>query len=81
MRNGYVDPYVVCPLYSREESNEVRKIYCEGYKDGVYVHLYFRKKGLKKAHKTNYCKNANAYHKCPLYQGISEYQKENDDEK
>lgn len=79
MRKGYIDPYVVCPLYSHEESSEVRKIYCEGYKKGVYAHLYFKTKGLKKAHKTNFCKNQN-YHKCPLYQGNSGYRKENDDD-
>ena len=57
MRKGYIDPYVICPLYSHEESNVVRKIYCEGYKKGVYVRLFFKTKGLKKAHKTNFCKN------------------------
>ena len=77
MRNGYIDPYVICPLYSREESNEARKIHCEGYKKGVYVQLYFRSKGLKKAHKTNFCKNQD-YKACPLYQANSRYHKEND---
>ena len=68
MRTGYVDNYVVCPLYSREESNEIRKIHCEGYKNGVYVQLYFRDKNLKQLHKNHYCKNMSAYEKCPLYQ-------------
>lgn len=78
MRNGYVDQYVVCPLYSREESNLIRKIHCEGYKKGVYVQLYFRKSKLKSIHKTNYCKKN--YNKCPLYQAVLGYQKEKDNE-
>jgi hypothetical protein len=78
MRTGYVDHYVVCPLYSREESNLIRKIHCEGYKKGVYVQLYFRKSKLKLAHKSNYCKSD--YKKCPLYQAVLDYQKEKDNE-
>ncbi len=78
MRNGYVDHYVLCPLYSREESNVIRKIHCEGYKKGIYVQLYFRKTKLKIAHKSTYCKND--YQKCPLYQSVIGYKKESKDE-
>jgi hypothetical protein len=72
----YIDPYVICPFYAYEESSTVRKIHCESYKKGIYVHLYFKDKCLKKEHKTNYCNNKNAYKECPLYQGNLEYFKE-----
>ena len=78
MRTGYVDHYVRCPLYSKEETDKVRKIHCEGYKKGVYVQLYFRRKKTKLAHKTNYCKSD--YQKCPLYQSVISYQKEKENE-
>lgn len=74
MRTGYVDHYVKCPLYSREESDKVRKIHCEGYKKGVYVQLYFRKTKLKFNHKKEFCKSD--YKKCPLYQSVVGYQDE-----
>jgi hypothetical protein len=80
MNTRYIDPRVVCPFYTYEESSTARKIHCEGYKKGIYVHLYFKTKGLKKAHKTRFCKNQNGYQKCPLYQGYTMYHKENDDE-
>lgn len=80
MNTRYVDPYVVCPYYSYEEASTVRKIHCEGYQKGVYVHLYFKTKKLKNAHKKGFCKNQNAYHRCPLYRGNLEYHKENNDE-
>ena len=78
MRTGYVDRNVLCPLYSREESNEHRKIHCAGYKNGVYMQLYFRKTKLKFNHKKDFCKND--YKKCPLYQSVISYQKEKDNE-
>ena len=79
MRNGYVDNYVVCPLYSREESNEHRKIHCAGHKKGVYMQIYFRRKELKREHKNKFCKNINEYKKCPLYSGVIKCMEENDE--
>ena len=78
MRNGYVDHYVICPLYSREESDVIRKIHCAGHKKGVYVQMYFKKRELKREHKRNFCKKD--YRKCPLYQGVLDYLKEKGDE-
>ena len=78
MKNGYVDPYVICPMYKKESSNEERKIYCSGHKKGVYVHIYFKKTASKKFHKKTYCKSD--YKKCPLYKSVLEFYKENDDD-
>ena len=80
MNKRYIDPYVVCPFYAYDEVSTVRKIHCEGYKKGVYVHLYFKTKGLKKDHKRNFCNNQEAYKKCPLYQGNSNHYKEDDND-
>ena len=76
MKSRYVDPYVVCPFYAYEEASTSRKIHCEGYTKGVHNQLYFKTKDLKKTHKKMFCKNADAYQKCPLYQGNSKYNKE-----
>ena len=80
MNTRYVDPNVVCPYYSYDETSTVRKIHCEGYKKGVYVHLFFQTKGMKKHHKKCFCNNQDAYQKCPLYRGNLEYLEENNDE-
>lgn len=80
MRKGYLDPYVICPLYTHEESSAVRKIYCEGYKKGIYVHLYFKTKGLKNAHKKSFCKSSESYQNCPLYKAALEYREDNRNE-
>jgi hypothetical protein len=81
MKSRYVDPHVVCPFYSYEESSVTRKIHCEGYRKGVYMQLYFEKKDLKKIHKKRFCIDANNYQKCPLYQGnIMRYREDNDDD-
>ena len=76
MDKRYIDPYVVCPYYSCEESSVARKIHCAGYKKGVYVHLYFKTKELKKVHVKCFCKNQNNYQKCPIYHCNSEYKEE-----
>lgn len=81
MKSSYIDQYVVCPFYSREESSIARKIHCEGYKRGTHIHLCFDSKVLKKSHKKEYCKNEGAYHKCPLYPIIAkQYREGKDDE-
>lgn len=71
MRNGYVDAFVVCPLYIREESNEIRKIHCEGYHKGVYMQMYFRKKEQKRVHKKKYCKSLEGHKECPVFKGVN----------
>ncbi len=80
MRSGFIDPYVQCPLYYKEGTNEERKIYCDGYQKGVYIHLYFRKTAQKKLHKKLYCKNVDGYEQCPLYKSILEFYKEDKNE-
>ena len=79
MKKFYMDPYVVCPFYSREESSVTRKIHCKGYEKGVYFHICFGTKELKKLHHKNYCKNKSAYYKCPLYIGITKQHQEDGD--
>lgn len=67
MKSFYIDKYIECPFYSREESSVSRKIHCEGYKDGTHFHICFDSKELKKQHKKDFCKNENGYKKCPIY--------------
>ncbi len=73
MKSRYVDPYVICPYYSYEESSSYRKIHCAGYTKGVVTHLYFSDKTLKKLHKKRFCKNSTTYKECPLYKANSKY--------
>ena len=72
MKNGFADPYAVCPLYSKESTNEARKIYCKGHINGIFIHLYFKDMCLKKEHKSNYCKRIDNYKECPFYKSIIE---------
>lgn len=65
---GYADPRVVCPFYKREESNKIRKIHCEGFCEGVHIHIYFDNKEVKKDHKKNMCKSN--YKECPIYKAV-----------
>jgi hypothetical protein len=67
MKKSYIDRYIACPYYSREESNVARKIHCEGHTEGTHLHICFDRKELKKQHKKDYCKNENGFKKCPLY--------------
>lgn len=75
----YIDKYVVCPFYSREESSVTRKIHCEGHMEGTHIHLCFDTKELKKIHKKKHCKNVVGYKKCPLYPVILKKHREGDD--
>ena len=76
MKSSYIDQYVVCPFYSREESSITRKIHCEGFKKGTHIHLCFDNKDLKKAHKKKFCKDEKGYLKCPLYPVIIKQHRE-----
>lgn len=67
MKSSYIDKYIVCPFYSREEGSVTRKIHCEGFKEGTHLHICFDTKKLKKLHKKDFCKNENGFQKCPLY--------------
>lgn len=80
MNTRYTDPYVICPFYSYEESSTVRKIHCEGYKKGVYLHLYFKTKELKNAHKKSFCKSSESYQNCPLCKANLEYRGDKDND-
>lgn len=66
----YKDMYVVCPFYSREDTEIERKLHCEGYCAGNHIHMCFDNKELIKEHKKRYCKNVKGYHKCPIYPAI-----------
>ena len=63
----WIDRYVLCPFYSREEGSVSRKIHCEGYAKGNHIHLCFDSKDAIKAHKKKYCKNDGGYKKCPIF--------------
>jgi hypothetical protein len=76
MKNTYIDKYITCPFYSREESSVTRKIHCEGYMEGTHFHICFDSKDLKKLHKKKFCKNDKDYLKCPLYLVIAKRYKE-----
>ena len=39
MNSRYIDPYVVCPYYSLDESGMVKKVHCKGYKDDVFIQV------------------------------------------
>ena len=80
MKSSYIDQYVVCPFYSREESCITRKIHCEGYKKGTHIHLCFDNKELKKLHKKKFCKDERGYQKCPLYPAIAKQHREDEDD-
>ena len=77
----YKDVNVVCPFYSREESDKSRKIHCEGYMDGTHLHIHFDTKELKKLHKKKYCKSITGYKSCPLYPAIAKKHKEGENER
>ena len=79
MKSFYVDQYVACPFYSREESSVSRKIHCEGYQDGTHIHMCFDSKDLKRQHKKEFCKNR--YQSCPIYPIIEKKYKEDSDGK
>ena len=81
MKSFYIDKYIRCPFYSREESSVARKIHCEGYCDGTHFHICFDSKELKKLHKRTVCKNENGFKKCPLYPIIEKKYKEDSDGK
>jgi hypothetical protein len=76
MKKTYIDQYVLCPFYSREESIVTRKIHCQGFKEGTHIHICFDKKDLKKAHKLKHCKDGIGYRKCPLYSVIAKQYQE-----
>ena len=80
MESRYVDPYVSCPFYVYDEASTARKIHCEGYTKGIHVHLYFKDKKLKKAHKAKFCKDPTGYQKCPICQGNFRHCKEEGNE-
>ena len=73
---GYIDPYVVCPFYKREEANKIRKIHCEGFCEGIHIHIYFDNKEHKKAHKKNMCKSKDGYKECPIYKAVEYHLRE-----
>ena len=76
MNSRYIDPYVVCPYYSLDESGKVKKLHCKGYKDGVFMQMIFKTKEAKKDHKKCFCNNIKNYENCPLYRGNTECQDE-----
>lgn len=77
MKKTYIDKYVACPYYSREESYVTKKIHCEGCVEGTRLHLCFDLKELKKSYKKNFCKNKNGFKNCPLYSIIAKKYREN----
>ena len=76
MKKTYMDRYIACPYYTREESNVAKKIHCEGCTEGTHLHICFDRKDLKKLHKKNLCKNENGFMKCPLYSIIAKKYRE-----
>ena len=80
MNSRYIDPYVVCPFYSYDETTTVNKIHCQGYKEGVFVQVFFKKREVKKEHKKCYCNNTEGYQNCPLYKGNLQHYEECQDE-
>lgn len=60
----FVDKYIVCPFYQKEERT---KIHCEGIDKNTLIQLYFINKEFKMLHEKRYCMDLNNYTKCPLY--------------
>ena len=74
--SNYADKYVVCPFFFKQEGG---KLYCDGFKEGVYIHLSFRSNSLLNSHKAQHCHNISGYKKCPIYPLIEKRYEEDKD--
>lgn len=74
MNSRYIDPYVVCPYYSCDETTTVNKLHCLGYKNDVFVQMFFKTRESKKTHKKCFCNNKDNYQNCPLCKGNIDYE-------
>ncbi|MBP3555766.1 MAG: hypothetical protein J6K63_09000 [Clostridia bacterium] len=76
--SNFLDKYVACPFYFKQEG---RKIYCDGFEQGVRIHLSFGNKILMNKHKSQYCHSVKGCEKCPIYPVIEKRYKPLDEEK
>lgn len=62
--SNFGDKYVACPFYFKQEG---RKLYCDGFEQGVRIHLSFGTNSLMNRHKARYCHSIVGCKKCPIY--------------
>lgn len=71
--SNYADKYVACPFYFKQEG---RKLYCDGFRKGVHIHLSFSTTSLLDIHKTRHCNSIAGCKKCPIYPLINKQYEE-----
>ncbi len=67
--SNYLDKYVKCPFFSKQEG---KKIYCEGFEDGIHIHLSFKDNSLLLRHRHYHCNSVSGCQTCPIYKVASE---------
>ena len=60
--NKHEDHLIQCPYY---KTNNSQVIYCEGFEDGMVVHLAFATHTKLVEYKGKFCRRS-CYNKCPL---------------
>ena len=74
--SNFGDKYVACPFYFKQEG---RKLYCDGFAKGVYIHLSFKTNTVLERHKARHCHSIGGCKKCPIYPLIEKrYEEEKD---
>lgn len=64
-RKKSISAEVVCPMYKGEE---IKKVCCEGFADGIFIQTYFSGQKQKMQYKAEFCENLKCFTACPIYQ-------------